>query len=106
MAVRQIPTVRVAQPFVRKQRDGFRIVRLHLPFVSNSGKLTPQCTAEIAPDCPYAAGKLGYLKLLCCDWRDYHAEQIQLVEAVAAGRRACDPFSFTAMSNTAAAQLA
>ncbi|MBK8133630.1 MAG: tetratricopeptide repeat protein [Gammaproteobacteria bacterium] len=61
---------------------------------------------EIAPDCPYAAGKLRYLRLLCCDWRDYHAEQIQLVEAVAAGRRACDPFSFTAMSNTAAAQLA
>jgi len=61
---------------------------------------------EIAPDCPYAAGKLGYLKLLCCDWRSYHDALARLIDDVNAGRRVCDPFSFTALSNTAAAQLA
>ncbi len=60
---------------------------------------------ELAPACPYAAGKLGYLRLLCCDWTSCHAQLAQLSGDVRAGRRVCDPFSFAAMSNSAAAQL-
>jgi predicted O-linked N-acetylglucosamine transferase (SPINDLY family) len=61
---------------------------------------------ELAPDCPYAAGKLGYLRLLCCDWASYHDQLAQLSGDVCAGRRVCDPFSFAAMSDSPAAQLA
>ncbi len=60
---------------------------------------------ELAPACPYAAGKLGYLRLLCCDWTSCHDQLAQLIGDVRAGQRVCDPFSFAAMSNSAAAQL-
>ena len=60
---------------------------------------------EIAPDCRYAAGKLHYLRLLCCAWATYNADTARLIAAVAAGQRVCDPFSFTALPGTPAAQL-
>ena len=59
----------------------------------------------MAPDCPYAAGKLSYLKLQCCDWSSYHDTLTRLRGDVDAGRRVCDPFSFTALSDSAASQL-
>lgn len=60
---------------------------------------------ELAPACPYAAGKLEYLRLLCCDWTSYHDQLAQLSGDVRAGRRVCDPFSFAALSDAPAAQL-
>ncbi len=59
----------------------------------------------IAPEYPYAAGKLCYTRLQCCDWTHYRSDMRQVVRAVTDGKRACDPFSFAALSDSAAAQL-
>lgn len=59
-----------------------------------------------APDCPNAAGKLMYSRLLACDWTDYGRQRSSLIAAVLAGEEACDPFSFTGITDVPAAQLA
>jgi len=58
------------------------------------------------PDCPYAAGKRFYARLLACDWSNYAADREQLTAAVRAGRRVCDPFAFAGIADCPEAQLA
>ena len=60
---------------------------------------------EIAPDFAYAAGKLFYSRLLCCDWSRYYSEAEKIVNAAREGKRTCDPFSFAAISQSADVQL-
>jgi protein O-GlcNAc transferase len=53
----------------------------------------------------YAAGCLLHAKLYCCDWRGYDDAVKTVSEAVRAGRRADLPFTFLAVSGSAADQL-
>jgi len=60
---------------------------------------------EIAPDCDYALGYMCNSQLHSCDWTYYaqHAERV--VQAVEGGKKVDTPFSFLAVSQSAAAQL-
>jgi len=58
------------------------------------------------PDCPYAAGKAFYARLLACDWRTHAQDRERLIAAVRAGGRVCDPFAFAGVADCPQAQLA
>ena len=60
---------------------------------------------ELDPNCPYAAGKRCYTRLMACDWRHFEADRDHLVAAVKAGFRVCDPFSLAGISDDPEAQL-
>ena len=60
---------------------------------------------EIAPDFGYALGNLCFSRLQCCDWSGYHESVERIAKAVSEGKRVIDPFSFTAISQSAAMQL-
>jgi predicted O-linked N-acetylglucosamine transferase (SPINDLY family) len=59
----------------------------------------------INPAHDYAAGLLLHMQLHCCEWTDHGRTAAQIVEAVRAGRRVDLPFSFQAVSDSAADQL-
>ncbi|HKA38896.1 MAG TPA: tetratricopeptide repeat protein [Burkholderiales bacterium] len=59
----------------------------------------------IAPAHDYARGWLLNSQLHCCDWADYDQGTAQIAEGVRAGRRVDTPFSFVAISESAADQL-
>jgi len=58
-----------------------------------------------APDFDYAVGNLMGCRLRCCDWSDLSRRTASITDAVAQGARAVDPFTFLAISDSAAAQL-
>lgn len=60
---------------------------------------------QVAPDYDYALGCLLHAKLNCCDWRDYDDMVQKVREAVQSGKRADLPFTFLAVSDSAADQL-
>lgn len=61
---------------------------------------------SLAPDCPNAAGKLLYSRLLACAWTDYQRHRDELITAMLAGKEVCDPFALTGIADAPAAQLA
>ena len=58
----------------------------------------------LAPDWKYAQGDLFHSRAHCCEWAGYASHADQLVQAVAEGRKADTPFSFLAVTASAAAQ--
>lgn len=60
---------------------------------------------ELAPDFDYAGGNLLFARANVCDWSDRAGEASRVVAAIRAGRRGCLPFSFLALSDSAALQL-
>jgi len=53
----------------------------------------------------YARGWLLHMQLHCCEWADYDQSAALVAEGVRADRRADSPFSFLAISDSAADQL-
>jgi predicted O-linked N-acetylglucosamine transferase (SPINDLY family) len=49
---------------------------------------------------PYAPGKRLHARAMACDWRDWEREVAALEAAVAAGRRAVEPFAYSAIART------
>lgn len=62
--------------------------------------------ARLLPDYEFATSNRLHSQLYACDWRDYRRLVDEVVGAVAAGRRADVPFSFLAISDSPAQQLA
>lgn len=60
--------------------------------------------SRVAPDYPYAPGNSLHARLHCCDWSRYAEDVQQIRDAVRNGRPAATPFSFLAMSESAADQ--
>ena len=60
---------------------------------------------NINPDYPYALGNMFYCQLHGCDWSQYAANAQQIISKVNAGKLTDIPFSFLAVSGSAAAQL-
>lgn len=60
---------------------------------------------ELAPGFPYALGGLVQAKLQSCDWTDWTQRVDQLATAARLGIPACIPWTFLAVSESAAAQL-
>ncbi len=58
-----------------------------------------------APDFDYAVGNLIGCRLRCCEWTDLSRRTASIADAVVRGARAVDPFTFLAISDSAAAQL-
>ncbi len=58
------------------------------------------------PDFRYALGDLAYTRALLCDWRDSENAAHKLAEGVRRGKLVSVPFSFVALSDDAALQLA
>jgi predicted O-linked N-acetylglucosamine transferase (SPINDLY family) len=59
---------------------------------------------EIEPAFDYAPGFLEFARRYCCDWNDYADRVSRLRAAVREGAHACRPFSFFALSDSAAEQ--
>jgi predicted O-linked N-acetylglucosamine transferase (SPINDLY family) len=59
----------------------------------------------IEPFHDYARGRLLHMQLHCCDWTQYEQNSETLVKSVNDGKRAGVPFSFLAVSQSAADQL-
>jgi len=57
------------------------------------------------PDWPYAPGLLAQSRAACCAWSDHETLTRRVIESVRAGNRADQPFSFLALSDSAADQL-
>ncbi len=67
-----------------------------------------QCVArllQIAPDWDYAPGVMFQSRLYCCDWTQYAQDAARIVQGVREGKRVDIPFSFLAVSDSAADQL-
>ncbi len=60
---------------------------------------------ELAPAYPYAQGYRLHARLRVCDWTDVERDREALVAAVSQGRAGDVPFSFLAVTDSAAAQL-
>lgn len=60
---------------------------------------------DIEPEYPYALGALFYSKRYSCDWSQYEQELERLNTAVMAGKKAIEPFTFLAATQSAAALL-
>jgi len=58
----------------------------------------------LAPEWNYAQGDLFHSRVHCCDWSDYAPRVQGLVRSVVEGRKADTPFSFLAVTASAAAQ--
>jgi len=60
---------------------------------------------RVSPGYDYAPGCLLHAKLYCCDWRGFDDAAKAVSDAVRSGRRADLPFTFLAVSDSAADQL-
>lgn len=60
---------------------------------------------DAAPDAELAHGKLLNVKQLACEWSSFDALAGDVVGRISDGRRACAPFEFLAISDSAALQL-
>jgi predicted O-linked N-acetylglucosamine transferase (SPINDLY family) len=60
---------------------------------------------DIEPEYPYALGALFYSKRYSCDWSQYELDLERLNTAVMKGRKAIEPFTFLAATQSAAALL-
>jgi protein O-GlcNAc transferase len=60
---------------------------------------------DIEPEHPYAVGALFYSKRYSCDWSQYEADLERLNAAVMRGKKAIEPFTFLAATQSAAALL-
>jgi predicted O-linked N-acetylglucosamine transferase (SPINDLY family) len=56
---------------------------------------------QLAPDFPYAYGRLLHAKMSICDWRDFKQTQASIATAVQQGRRIAEPFAWQATGHTA-----
>lgn len=56
---------------------------------------------ELAPDYPFAQGKLLHAKMLACDWRDLQPLAAAVAAGVRAGRKAAEPFGYQAVAESA-----
>lgn len=65
-----------------------------------------QQAISLQPSHNLARGALFHAQLSCCDWSSYKENSLKIVAAVQSGERGYKPFSFLAMSSSAAAQLA
>ena len=61
--------------------------------------------ASLCPGFDYAESNRFHSQLYCCDWNHYEQSVQQITELVLADKRADVPFSFLAISPSAAAQL-
>ena len=61
--------------------------------------------AAARPDFDYAESNQFHSQLYCCDWKNYDRSVQRITERVVAGKRMDVPFSFLAISRSAAAQL-
>lgn len=60
---------------------------------------------DIEPEYPYAVGALFYSKRYSCDWSQYGPNLERLDTAVMQGKKAIEPFTFLAATQSAAALL-
>ena len=60
---------------------------------------------ELDPGYEYAFGHKLYANIQVCNWAQYDADRIRLVEHVREGRRACLPFPLLAVTDSAEEQL-
>ncbi|HTS21166.1 MAG TPA: tetratricopeptide repeat protein [Casimicrobiaceae bacterium] len=60
---------------------------------------------ELNPDLPFARGTLLHARMHCCDWRTWEDDTKQVLADVRAGRLACEPFMFLAVSDSPGDQL-
>src|SRR5207302_7561136 len=60
---------------------------------------------KINPDLPFAKGTLLHARMHCCDWHTYEEDSKRVIEGVRAGKRACEPFMFLAISDSSQDQL-
>ena len=60
---------------------------------------------DIEPEYPYALGALFYSKRYSCDWSQYGPDLERLNDAVMQGKKAIEPFTFLAATQSAAALL-
>jgi predicted O-linked N-acetylglucosamine transferase (SPINDLY family) len=60
----------------------------------------------IDPQLPFVLGNYVHSSLHCGVWNDLQGQSARLVEAVRAGKRACEPLSMVAVATQAADQLA
>lgn len=60
---------------------------------------------DIEPEYPYALGALFYSKRYSCDWSQYEQDLERLNTAVMQGKKAIEPFTFLATTQSAAALL-
>ncbi|HET9404972.1 MAG TPA: tetratricopeptide repeat protein [Burkholderiales bacterium] len=60
---------------------------------------------DIKPDYIYAPGHLLTAQMQGCEWSDYETSAARILEGIRAGKRADTPFSFLAISDSAADQL-
>jgi len=59
----------------------------------------------VAPDTPYMRGERLHVQMLCCDWTDYEARQLELAARVRRGERVDSPASFLTHSESPTEQL-
>ena len=60
---------------------------------------------KLDPEYPYAKGKLIHARLDCCDWSSYERDVAAIEADIRSGRRACEPFTFVALSDSPEDQL-
>ena len=60
---------------------------------------------RLDPEYPYVKGKLIHARLDCCDWRSYEPDVAAIEADIRSGRRACEPFTFMALSDSPDDQL-
>ena len=60
---------------------------------------------ELDPDLAFARGTLLRARLHCCDWRTYEDDAKRVIADVRAGKLACEPFMFLAVSDSPQDQL-
>lgn len=95
----------------RRRPDLVGVLNNRAQILSRQGRLDEAAAdyAELlqaAPAFPYAAGQLMRARRLACDWREHEALRERIIDGIAAGEDACDPFSFFALSDSPAQQQA
>ena len=60
---------------------------------------------RLDPEYPYVKGKLVHARLDCCDWRSFERDVTAIEADIRSGRRACEPFTFMALSDSPDDQL-
>jgi len=61
-----------------------------------------EAVLRLSPDYEYMRGHRLHVRMLFCDWRDFHTEVAAIEEGVRAGERVCWPFIFQAISESPA----
>jgi len=81
---------------------------LALQFLGRHEEAAPAYEKSLAldPGIPYAPGRLAWLRLNMCDWREHAPSVERIVRGVHAGERAAEPFELLFLADCAADQLA